>query len=36
LPPQQAVLQEVRAALVKVHAALLIDERLQQLQFRFR
>src|SRR4030081_2987387 len=35
-PPQQAVLQEVRAAFVKVHAALLIDECLQQLQFRFR
>src|SRR5438270_7515612 len=33
-PAQQAVLEEVGAAFVKVHAALLVDERLQQLQFR--
>ena len=33
---QQAVLKKVRAAFVEVHAALLVDERLQQLQFRFR
>ena len=33
--PLQAVAQEMRAALVEIHAALLIDQRLQQLQFRF-
>ena len=33
---QQPVLQEVRAPLVEVHAALLVDQRLQQLQFRVR
>ena len=33
---QQPVLQEVRAALVEVHAALLVDQGLQQLQFRVR
>ncbi len=33
---QQPVLKKVGAALVEVHAALLVDERLQQLQFRFR
>jgi hypothetical protein len=31
----QAVLEEVGAALVKVHAALLIDKGLQELEFRF-
>src|SRR5262245_26439606 len=31
----QSVLQKMDAALVKVHPALLIDERLQQLQFCF-
>ena len=35
-PPQQAVLQKVRAAFVEVHAALLIHQRLQKLKFRFR
>jgi hypothetical protein len=35
-PAQQPVLQEVGAALVEVHAALLIDQRLQQPKFRFR
>ena len=33
-PALQTVLQEVRAAVVEVHAALLVDERLQQFQFR--
>ena len=33
-PAQQPVLEEVGATLVEVHAALLVDERLQQLQFR--
>ena len=32
---QEPVLEEVGAALVEVHAALLVDECLQQLQFRF-
>src|SRR6478735_2731554 len=34
-PAQQPVLEVVSAAFVEVHAALLVDERLQQLQFRF-
>ena len=34
-PPQQSVLQEVRAAFVEVHAALLIHQRLQKFKFRF-
>ncbi len=33
--PQQPVLQKMRAALVEVHAALLVHERLQKFQFRF-
>jgi hypothetical protein len=33
--PQQTILQEVRAPLVEVHAAFLINQSLQQLQFRF-
>src|SRR4029077_5995610 len=32
--PQQPVLEEMGAALVEVHAALLVNECLQQLQFR--
>src|SRR5580704_14321540 len=35
-PALQPVLEEVGAARIEMHAALLIDERLQQLQFRFR
>src|SRR6202035_468455 len=35
-PPQQAILQKMRAARVEVHAALLIHQRLQQPQFRIR
>jgi hypothetical protein len=35
-PAQQPILEKVRAAFVEVHAALLVNERLQQLQFRFR
>ena len=31
----QAVLEEVRAAFIKKHAAFLIDEGLQEFQFRF-
>ncbi len=29
-PPQETILQEMGAALVEVHAALLVDQRLQQ------
>jgi len=32
---EQAVLEKVGAALVEVHAALLVDEGLQQFEFRF-
>ena len=32
---EQAVLQEVGAAFVEMHAALLVDEGLQELEFRF-
>src|SRR5271165_2513802 len=35
-PAQQPVLQEVSAALVEVHAALLINQGLQQPKFRLR
>lgn len=31
----EAVLQEMRAAFVKIHAAFLVNQRLQELQFRF-
>jgi hypothetical protein len=34
-PPVQAVVEEVSAALVKIHAALLINQGLQQLKFGF-
>src|SRR5581483_9128452 len=34
-PPLQTVLQEVRPPLVKVHAAFLVNKRLQQLVLRF-
>ena len=34
-PALQAVLQEMRAALIKVHAAFLVDQGLQQLEFGF-
>src|SRR3954447_14470668 len=35
-PPMQSVLQKMCAPLVEVHAAFLVDKRLQQLQFGFR
>src|SRR5229473_2733614 len=34
-PALQAIFQKVRAALIEEHATFLIDERLEQLQFRF-
>ena len=35
-PALQAILEKVRAALIEEHAAFLVNERLQELELRFR